>query len=74
MTSGAAESNPTMSNIPGSLGSAIENPLLAIPQTTSLELMPENWGGTDRNVRIIGNIMLTFVALAQYRVGILAEF
>ena len=41
MTSGAAESNPTISNMPGSLGSAIVKLLDAIPQTMSLASIPE---------------------------------
>ncbi len=40
MTSGAAESNPTISIIPPSSGSAIVKLLDAIPHTMSLALIP----------------------------------
>lgn len=40
-TEGAAESNPTTSNIPASRGSAIENPVAVIPTTTSRADRPD---------------------------------
>ena len=40
ITAGAAESNPAMSSIPASSGSAIVNSLAAIPQTMSRASMP----------------------------------
>ena len=40
MISGAAESNPAMSSMPASLGSAMVKPLDAIPHTMSRASMP----------------------------------
>lgn len=43
--SGAAESNPTMSSIPGSLGSAMVKSFDAIPHTMSRASIPDDYKG-----------------------------
>lgn len=43
ITSGAAESNPTISSIPGSLGSAMVKLLDAIPHTMSRASIPDDY-------------------------------
>jgi len=43
MSCGVAVSKPTTSSIPGSFGSAIENPFETIPTTTSRASIPDAW-------------------------------
>ena len=57
ITSGAAESNPTISSIPGSLGSAMVKLLDAIPHTMSRASIPDDYKGEGERERTDNSLL-----------------